>query len=67
MNLGPAINTKGNERTPFLHSDGKTLYFSSDGHPGLGGIDVFRTVRQGDSWTKWSKPENLGKSINILK
>ena len=64
INLGPTINTIGTERSPFLASDGKTLYFSSDGHPGLGGLDVFRSVSKGDSWTEWSEPENLGKGIN---
>lgn len=65
VNLGPVINTKYTERTPFLHPDGKTLYFSSDGHPGLGKSDVFKVVRLNDSsWTEWSEPVNLGKEIN---
>lgn len=65
VNIGPAINTPYAERSPFLHSDGKTLYFSSDGHPGLGSLDVFKSVRLSDtSWTDWSEPVNLGKEIN---
>ncbi|HEY3252203.1 MAG TPA: OmpA family protein, partial [Ignavibacteria bacterium] len=65
INLGPIINTPYTERTPFLHPDGKTLYFSSDGHYGLGKSDVFKTVRLSDtSWTEWSEPVNLGKEIN---
>jgi outer membrane protein OmpA-like peptidoglycan-associated protein len=65
INLGPTINTQYTERTPFLHPDGKTLYFSSDGHPGLGKSDVFKSVRLSDSsWTDWSEPVNLGKEIN---
>lgn len=65
INLGPAINTPYTERSPFLHPDGKTLYFSSDGHPGLGKSDVFKSVRLSDtSWTMWSEPVNLGKEIN---
>ena len=65
VNLGPIINTPYAERSPFLHPDGKTLYFSSDGHYGLGGIDVFKSVRLSDtSWTEWSEPVNLGKDIN---
>ena len=65
INLGPVINTPYTERSPFLHPDGKTLYFSSDGFYGLGGLDVFRSVRQSDtSWTDWSEPVNLGKDIN---
>lgn len=65
INLGETINTPYTERTPFLHPDGKTLYFSSDGHPGLGKSDVFKSVRLNDSlWTEWSEPVNLGKEIN---
>lgn len=65
INLGPTINTKFSERSAFLHPDGKTLYFSSDGHPGLGHLDVFKSVRLNDtSWTDWSEPENLGRFIN---
>lgn len=64
-NLGETVNTPFAERSPFLHPDGKTLYFSSDGHPGLGGLDVFKTVRlREDSWTHWSEPVNLGKDVN---
>jgi outer membrane protein OmpA-like peptidoglycan-associated protein len=65
INLGPTINTPYTERSPFLHPDGKTLYFSSDGHYGLGKSDVFKSVRLSDtSWTQWSEPVNLGKEIN---
>jgi outer membrane protein OmpA-like peptidoglycan-associated protein len=66
VNLGTNINTPFAERSPYLHPDGKTLYFSSDGHPGLGGLDVFKSVRLDDSWTNWSKPINLGKEINTV-
>ncbi|MCL5990585.1 MAG: OmpA family protein [Bacteroidetes bacterium] len=65
INLGSVINTPYAERSPFLHPDGKTLYFVSDGHYGLGLCDVFRSVRLSDSsWTEWSEPVNLGKNIN---
>jgi outer membrane protein OmpA-like peptidoglycan-associated protein len=65
MNLGEKINTPYCERSPFLHPDGKTLYFCSDGHAGIGKLDVFKTVRlREDSWTEWSEPVNLGKDIN---
>jgi outer membrane protein OmpA-like peptidoglycan-associated protein len=65
INLGFTINTPYVERSPFLHPDGKTLYFSSDGHYGLGGLDVFKSVRKSDtSWTHWTQPVNLGKEIN---
>jgi outer membrane protein OmpA-like peptidoglycan-associated protein len=65
INLGSVINTPYAERSPFLHPDGKTLYFSSEGHYGLGRLDVFKTTRlRDDSWTEWSEPVNLGKEIN---
>lgn len=65
INLGKIINTPYAEYSPFLHPDGKTLYFSSDGHAGIGRMDVFKAVRTNlDSWTEWSEPENLGKEIN---
>ena len=65
INLGQVINTPYSEVSPFLSKDGKTLYFSSDGHPGLGRLDVFKTTRQStDSWTEWSEPINLGKVVN---
>lgn len=68
INLGTVINTPYTERSPFLHPDGKTLYFSSDGHYGLGKSDVFKSVRLSDtSWTMWSAPVNLGKEINTAE
>lgn len=60
-NLGPTINTAGNEDAPFIHPDGVTLYFSSDGHPTLGNADIFVAELNND---KWSKPENIGWPIN---
>ncbi len=65
INLGQTINTPFSERTPFLHPDMKTLYFSSDGHASFGRMDVFVSHRLSDtSWTEWSEPENLGKYFN---
>jgi outer membrane protein OmpA-like peptidoglycan-associated protein len=61
-NLGSTINTDGDDGAPFLHYDGKTLYFASDGHPGYGEQDIFFSRLQPDG--TWSKPENLGKGIN---
>ena len=67
INIGKSINTPFAERSPYLHSDGKTLYFSSEGHPGFGSLDVFKSTRLSDtSWTEWSKPINLGKDINTI-
>jgi len=64
-NLGPTINTPFAEYSPYLHPDGRTLYFSSSGHYGLGGLDVFVATRKNNSsWTEWSEPVNLGKEIN---
>jgi outer membrane protein OmpA-like peptidoglycan-associated protein/Tol biopolymer transport system component len=60
-NLGPLINTPENEDAPFIHPDGITLYFSSDGHPNLGNSDIFVSEFKGG---KWQKPENLGWPIN---
>ena len=62
--LGPTLNTSEDEQAPFLAPDGKTLYFTSDGHAGYGGQDVFVTRRLDDSWTQWSEPLNLGPGIN---
>lgn len=59
INLGPKINTIGDEDTPF-YRDG-VLYFSSTGHPGIGGYDIFMTTWNG---TLWSKPQNMGKGYN---
>ncbi|MCX6154307.1 MAG: OmpA family protein [Candidatus Kapabacteria bacterium] len=65
INLGKTINTPYAERSPYLHPDGKTLYFSSDGHSSLGRTDMFKSVRlRDDSWTEWSEPVNLGKELN---
>jgi len=64
VNLGPEINTPYDEQTPFIHTDGRTLYFSSDGWPGMGNKDIFLS-RMDDSG-KWSKPENLGYPINTF-
>jgi outer membrane protein OmpA-like peptidoglycan-associated protein/TPR repeat protein len=61
VNMGPLINTPENEDAPFIHADGVTLYFSSDGHPNLGNSDIFVTEYVG---TKWQKPVNLGWPIN---
>jgi outer membrane protein OmpA-like peptidoglycan-associated protein len=65
VNLGPTINTIGNEAAPFIHADNQTLYFTSNGHPGYGGDDLFVTRKQPDG--TWSKPENLGYPINTIE
>ncbi|MCC6181358.1 MAG: PD40 domain-containing protein [Bacteroidia bacterium] len=61
INLGAEINTKDDEDSPFIHSDGKTLFFSSTGHNSMGGYDIFRSdLKQG----RWTTPYNVGKPIN---
>lgn len=60
VNLGPSINTPGNEMFPYLHPSG-TLYFSSDYHLGMGGLDIFSSEGGGN---EWSKPENLKAPFN---
>jgi outer membrane protein OmpA-like peptidoglycan-associated protein len=64
LNLGKVVNTVGEETAPFLASDDKTLYFSSNGFSGYGGSDVFMSKRLDETWTNWSPPENLGPEIN---
>lgn len=64
VNLGKRINTAGNEDSPYIHPDGVTLYFSSDGHPSLGGTDIFKSVYKDG---QWSRPVNLGYPINSIE
>ncbi|NQX98899.1 MAG: PD40 domain-containing protein, partial [Flavobacteriales bacterium] len=64
VRLSKTINTKGVEESVFIHPDGKTLYFSSNGHPGMGGLDLF--MSQKDESGVWSKPKNLGYPINTF-
>ncbi len=62
VNLGPVINTRFNEDRPFLINEGKTLFFSSQGHRNIGGYDIFRADRTNDG--KWSDPRNIGYPLN---
>ena len=64
-NLGPDINTIGDESCPFIHADNQTLYFTSNGHQGYGGDDLF-VVRKGEQG-KWGIPKNLGYPINTIE
>ena len=61
QNLGPEINTRYMEASPFLHPDNKTLYFVSNGHPGIGKLDVYKSVLNNG---KWSTPELIGEPIS---
>ncbi|MDX2189274.1 MAG: hypothetical protein SFY32_05375 [Bacteroidota bacterium] len=64
INLGEQINTTFSEDYPYLAKDGVTLYFSSKGHIGYGGYDIYMTKRLDDTWKNWTKPINLGSQIN---
>lgn len=64
-NLGKPVNTPQDENSPFLHHDGETLYFSSNGHQGLGGMDVF--ISQKTDSAQWSEPQNMGYPLNSQK
>lgn len=63
-NLGPDINTAGDESSPFIHADNTTLYFASNGWPGVGGVDLYFSRKELDG--KWSEPKNLGYPINTI-
>ena len=65
--LGPTINTAAEECSPFIALDNKTLYFTSEGHPGFGDGDIFVTHRLDETWTNWSVPENLGPGVNTTE
>lgn len=64
MDLGPEVNTKFTETTPFLAPDGATLYFSSNREGGLGSNDIYVCKRVDKTWKHWSKPVNLGPKVN---
>jgi len=64
-NLGPEVNTAGNESCPFIHSDNQTLYFTSNGHLGYGGDDLFMTKKGPKNI--WSQAVNLGYPINTIE
>ena len=65
VNMGVPVNTAGNEKSPFIHTDSQTLYFSSDGHKGLGGYDIFYSRKNKDNI--WKDPINIGYPINSFE
>lgn len=67
MNLGKPVNTAGDDASPFLAADDKTLYYSTNGLGGYGGHDIYVSKRLDDTWTNWSEPQNLGPDINSPK
>ncbi len=64
VNLGPEINTKNDDESPYIHADGTTLYYATDGLAGMGKKDIFGTKLIQKEWTK---PENLGYPINTYE
>jgi tetratricopeptide (TPR) repeat protein len=64
LNLGPTVNTPYDDDSPFIHGEGKVLYFSSKGHTNMGGFDIFRTILNEDG--TWTQPENLGYPVNSV-
>ncbi len=65
VNMGPTINTAGDEMAPFIHADNQTLYFTSDGLPGYGGSDLFVLKKLPNG--QWGIPENMGYPINTIE
>jgi hypothetical protein len=66
LNLGPKVNTAHDEDAPFIHSDGLTLFFSSNGHSTMGGYDIFKTTLMDADMNGWSLPENMGYPLNTV-
>lgn len=66
LNLGPMINTEFDEDAPFIHSDGTTLFFSSNGHSTMGGYDIFKSVLMDPDMNGWATPENMGYPLNTV-
>lgn len=63
---GMVLNSPGDEYSPFLSADGRTLYFASNGRPGYGDVDIFMSKRLSEDWKQWSEPLNLGLGINTV-
>lgn len=66
IHTGKVLNSAGDEYSPFLSADNKTLYFASNGRPGYGDVDIFMSRRLSDGWDQWSEPVNLGLGINTV-
>ncbi len=64
VNMGHILNSERAESSPYLSKDQETIYFASKGHNGYGGYDIYMSRRLDDTWTNWSKPENLGPVVN---
>lgn len=66
IHTGKILNSPGDEYSPFLSADNKTLYFASNGRPGYGDVDIFMSRRLSDGWSRWSEPVNLGLGVNTV-
>lgn len=66
IHTGKVLNSPGDEYSPFLSADNKTLYFASNGRPGYGDVDIFMSRRLSEGWSNWSEPVNLGLGINTV-
>lgn len=66
LNLGPMVNTVHDEDAPFMHSDGITLFFCSNGHNTMGGYDIFKTTLTDADMNGWAAPENMGYPLNTV-
>jgi outer membrane protein OmpA-like peptidoglycan-associated protein len=66
IHTGKVLNSAGDEYSPFLSADGRTLYFATNGRPGYGDVDIFMSKRLSDDWKQWSEPVNLGLGINTV-
>lgn len=64
LNMGPEVNSSADESCPFIHADNQTFYFTSNGHPGYGGTDLYFMRKQADG--SWGKPQNLGYPVNTI-
>jgi len=66
IHTGKVLNSRGDEYSPFLSADNKTLYFASNGRPGYGDVDIFMSRKLSDGWSRWSEPVNLGLGVNTV-
>ena len=66
VHTGKILNSAGDEYSPFLSADGRTLYFATNGRPGYGDVDIFMSKRFGDNWNQWTEPVNVGLGINTV-
>jgi outer membrane protein OmpA-like peptidoglycan-associated protein len=66
IHTGNLLNSPGNEYSPFLSADGRTLFFGSNGRPGFGDVDIFMSRRLSEDWKEWTEPVNLGLGINTV-